>query len=78
MEPEAAQVEDETPVEAHQESPLQQNSADTQDDVEPMEQEESSTVIQEESEAEPQVTFLWSVFGLVCNFIDKNYIYVFL
>lgn len=64
MEPEAAQVEDETPVEAQQESPLRQNSADTQDDVEPMEQEESNPVIQEESEAEPQVTFVWLAFGL--------------
>lgn len=78
MEPEAAQVEDETPVEAHQESPLRQNSGDAQDDVEPMEQEESNTVMQEESEAEPQVTFIWLVFGLVCNWIDKNYIYIYL
>lgn len=55
-EPEGAPAEDEASVEAAHESPPQQNPTDNQDEAEPMEQEESVAVVQEESEPEPQVT----------------------
>ncbi|XP_075886675.1 symplekin [Nelusetta ayraudi] len=54
-EPEGAPAEDEASVEAAHESPPQQNPTDNQDEAEPMEQEESAAVVQEESEPEPQM-----------------------
>lgn len=64
MEPEAAPVEDQAQVEVPQESPPQQNPKDNQDDAVPMEQGQSAAVIQEESEAEPQVIFHFICFLL--------------
>lgn len=77
MEPEAAPVEDEAQVDAPQESPPQQNPKDNQDDTEPMEQGQSAAVIQEESEAEPQVIFYWIWFILFLSICKKLGLYRF-
>lgn len=56
MEPVSAPAdEEEAPIAASQESPVQQHPADVKDDEESMEQEESNPVIQEESESVSQV-----------------------
>lgn len=55
MEPVSAQADEEVPIVALQESPVREHQADLKDDEEPMEQEESNPVIQEESDAGSQV-----------------------
>lgn len=50
-------VEEEAPVASPQESPVQQHPADTKDDEEPMEQEESNPVIQEENDSVSLVSY---------------------
>lgn len=50
-------VKEEAPVASLQESPVQQHPADTKDDEEPMEQEESNPVIQEENDSGSLVSY---------------------
>lgn len=54
-EPVSAQVDEDVPSVALQESPVREHQADLKDDEEPMEHEESNPVIQEESDAGSQV-----------------------
>lgn len=50
-------VKEEAPVASLQESPVQQHPVDTKDDEEPMEQEESHPVIQEENDSVSLVSY---------------------
>lgn len=60
----SAQADEEVPIVALQESPVREHQAELKDEEEPMEQEESNPVIEEEDDTGSQVRLVHLVFEM--------------